>query len=92
MENTKDYVLYTPEHLRVKEILIEIARRKSVITYSELIAKARLKLDMEIPYDRGQLGLLLGEISWNESLYGRLMLSSVAVTKHSFRHGQGFLT
>lgn len=33
MENTKDYVPYTPEHLRVKEILIETARRKSVITY-----------------------------------------------------------
>ena len=82
--------IYTPEHERVLAILQEYASKKKTISYSELIQKAKLKLDMSIPYDRGQIGHLLGDISWNESIDGRPMLSSIALHKRGDLQGQGF--
>ena len=88
----KDLELYTmtPEHLRIREVLISVAHRKETITYTELLSQAKIKLDMSIPYDRGALGHILGEISWNEVAVGRPMLSSVAIHAGDYKQGQGF--
>ena len=45
---------------------------------------------MSIPYDRGVLGHILGEISWNEGAEGRPMLSRVAIHAGDYKQGQGF--
>ena len=80
----------TPEHLRIREILIQAAEKEQTINYTQLLNKAKIKLDMSIPYDRGQLGHLLGEISWSEVAEGRPMLSSVALHAGDYKQGQGF--
>jgi len=85
-----ELVPYTEEHIRLREILIKVAKRKGIITYTDLIKQAKVRLDMSIPYDRGQLGHLLGEISWNEAQEGRPMLSSVALHAGDYKQGQGF--
>lgn len=86
----KELVPYTEDHLRIKEVLIKTAKRKSIINYTDLLKQSGVRLDMSIPYDRGQLGHLLGEISWNEVKEGRPMLSSVALHAGDFKQGQGF--
>ena len=83
-------VPYTEDHKRIKEVLVEIARNKKIINYTELLRKSKVNLDMSVPHDRGQLGHLLGEISWNEVQEGRPMLSSVALHAGDFKQGQGF--
>lgn len=80
----------TPEHINIREVLIKVARRKGTITYTELLKQSKVKLDMSVPYDRGVLGHLLGEISWNEVAEGRPMLSSVALHAGDYKQGQGF--
>ena len=80
----------TPEHLSIREVLISVAQRKKTITYTKLLSQAKIKLDMSIPYDRGVLGHILGEISWNEVAEGRPMLSSVAIHAGDYKQGQGF--
>ena len=80
----------TPEHKRIREVLISVARNKKTISYTELLNQSKVKLDMSIPYDRGQLGHLLGEISWNEVAEGRPMLSSVAIHAGDSIQGKGF--
>lgn len=82
--------LMTPEHIRIRKVLIETARKKITVNYSELLRKAKVNLDMSVPYDRGMLGHMLGEISWNEVAEGRPMLSSVAVHAGDYKQGQGF--
>lgn len=72
-----ELVPYTEDHLRIKKVLIQVAKR-------------RVRLDMSNPYDRGVLGNLLGDISWNEVKEGRPMLSSVAIHAGDFKQGQGF--
>lgn len=86
----KELVPYTEDHLRIKEVLIKTAKRKSIINYTELLKQSGVRLDMSIPHDRGQLGHLLGEISWNEVKEGRPMLSSIALHAGDFKQGQGF--
>lgn len=80
----------TPDHINIREVLINVARRKRTISYTELLTQSKVKLDMSIPYDRGMLGHLLGEISWNEVAEGRPMLSSVAIHAGDYKQGQGF--
>lgn len=80
----------TPEHIRIREVLVATARRKGKLSYTELLKRANVKLDMAIPYDRGLLGHLLGEISWNEVAQGRPMLSSVAIHAGDYKQGEGF--
>lgn len=92
MEIKKDLKLcpMTPEHIRIREVLIRYARKNDMIVYLDLLNQAKVRLDMSIPYDRGVLGHLLGEISWNEVQEGRPMLSSVARLKDKYIQGQGF--
>lgn len=85
-----ELVPYTEEHERIREVLIKVAKRKSIINYTDLLKQSKVNLDMSIPFDRGQLGHLLGEISWNEVKQGRPMLSSVALHAGDFKQGQGF--
>lgn len=85
-----ELVPYTEDHLRIKKVLIQVAKRKSVINYTDLLKRSGVRLDMSNPYDRGVLGNLLGDISWNEVKEGRPMLSSVAIHAGDFKQGQGF--
>lgn len=86
----KEKISFTPDHERLLKVLREVASRKNVINYTELIKQAKVKLDMNRPYDRGVLGHLLGEISMNEVAEGRPMLSSVALHAGDHKQGQGF--
>lgn len=90
MGQKRNSVEYTPEHECVFNVLRKIAAKGQVISYSELVKEAKLPLDMSVPYDRGQLGHLLGEISWNETILGHPMLSSVSVQANTLRQSQGF--
>ena len=78
------------DHLRIKDVLIKVAKRKSVINYTDLLKQSGVHLDMSNPHDRGVLGNLLGDISWNEVQEGRPMLSSVALHAGDFKQGGGF--
>jgi len=90
MSHKRIPVKYTPEHERVFNVLRRTAAKGQVISYSELVREAKLPLDMGVPYDRGQLGHLLGEISWNETILGHPMLSSVSVQANTLKQSQGF--
>ena len=81
-----ELVPYTEDHLRIKKVLIQVAKRKSVINYTDLLKLSGVRLDMSNPYDRG----VLGNISWNEVKEGRPMLSSVTIHAGDFKQGQGF--
>lgn len=85
-----ELVPYTEDHLRIREVLIKVAKRKSVINYTDLLKQSGVRLDMSNPHDRGVLGNLLGDISWNEVQEGRPMLSSVALHAGDFKQGGGF--
>lgn len=86
----KKMVPYTEDHLRIKEVLIKVAKRKSMINYTDLVKQSGVRLDMSNPHDRGVLGNILGDISWNEVKEGRPMLSSVAIHAGDFKQGGGF--
>lgn len=90
MNKGRELVAYTPEHERIYEVLCNVAGKGHVISYSDLIKEANVKLDMSIPYDRGRLGNLLGDISWNETIIGHPMLSSVSVQANTLKQSQGF--
>lgn len=90
MNKDRELVAYTPEHERIYEVLREVAEKGRVISYSDLLKEAKVKLDMSIPYDRGRLGNLLGDISWNETILGHPMLSSVSVQANTLKQSQGF--
>ncbi len=79
----------TTEEERVREILIAIASKSQIITYTDLCRNAFLRLDMSIPAHRGQIGALLGNISSYEHSFGRPLLSSVVVTVDG-KQGDGF--
>lgn len=70
------------------ETLVDAARQRRVITYSD--AAAVVDLSMRNPYHRKLLGQYLGAISEYEVEHGRPMLSAVVVQKGSHRTGTGF--
>ena len=75
-------------HEEIYEKLKHVARRRTVVHYSEIAPLAGL--DMQLPYDRKQLGDLLGDISTYEHRHGRPMLSAVVVHAEDGRPGKGF--
>lgn len=79
----------TPEEERVREILINVASKRSIVYYTDLCHKATLRLDMSIPADRGKIGHILGNISSYEHNLGHPLLSSVVVSKN-MEQGDGF--
>lgn len=74
----------------IRNVLIEIARKKRVIYYQELCDKCQLGLNMrDNPSDRLEIGRLLGDISTNEFNNNRPLLSAVVITKGG-EEGDGF--
>lgn len=82
-------MILTKEEKEIREILIEIAKRGSTITYSDLCYRAELPLNMQNRQDASYLGDIIGDISTYEFEHGRPMLSSVVLTKNGYE-GNGF--
>jgi hypothetical protein len=79
--------LWTPVRDEILQILRDVARRKTTITYSSLAAKVtRFALSPE----SYALHELLGEIARAEDAAGRGMLSVLVVHKRDGMPGQGF--
>lgn len=76
------------DHAIVRQELIETAKARATISYSEL--GGLIGLDMSQPDQRTCLSDLLGEINIAEHDEGRPMLSAVAVLKGEGRPGSGF--
>jgi hypothetical protein len=76
----------------VRRNLIESASKKSIIWYSDLVAKLKLiRLDLHQPDHRAVLASLLGDVSIDENKEGRAMLSSIVVKKQGdMEPGDGF--
>ena len=72
----------------VRDILIDVAKRRSVISYSDLVAQVRTcSLEPRGPH----LAHLLGEISSEENTAGRGLLTVLVVHKTGdMRPGLGF--
>lgn len=83
---------FTPEVNRLYHVLIEVAEHQDLISYSACCQQARLPLEMENPYDRQQLAILLARISEYEVDNGRPMLSAVVVHQGKNDPGKGFYT
>ncbi len=74
----------------VRNKLIEVARKKTIIHYQDLCNQSNLKLDMHYnPSDRTEIGRILGEISRHEYKNKRPLLSAVVLSK-SMEEGDGF--
>ena len=71
----------------IKQILIEIAKNRQTITYSDLVRKVNT-INFE-PVSYG-LSAMLGEISSEEYIAGRGMLTAVVVLKDDGIPGSGF--
>lgn len=86
---------YSPEELeRAKEeihsVLIEVAKYKRTIAYSDLVSKIRC---VNLEAESHALAALLDEISSEENTAGRGMLSVVVVHKHGdMKPGHGFFS
>lgn len=75
---------------RVRNLLIETARKKQVIHYQELCNACELDLNMrQNPHDRKIIGNILGDISEFEHENNRPLLSSLVLSK-SMEEGDGF--
>jgi plasmid stability protein len=70
-----------------REILIEVARNRDVIAYSELAARIT---KIQVQPESYALHHLIGEISAEENAKGRGMLSVLVVQKETRQPGQGF--
>lgn len=70
-----------------KEILIEVARNREVITYSDLASRIT---KIQVQPESYALHHLIGEISAEEDAAGRGMLSVLVVQKETSMPGQGF--
>lgn len=73
----------------IRSILIEIARQRGTIAYSELVQKVRTaRLTPGSP----ELAAMLGELSSEEDAAGRGMLSALVVSKSDRKPGAGFFS
>jgi hypothetical protein len=72
----------------IRNKLIEAARAKKVVYYSEI--GEILNLSMNNPSHRKEIGRILGEISTEEDQAGRPLLSAVVVHKENHQPGKGF--
>src|SRR2546423_15670108 len=71
----------------MRGVLVETARRKEFIPYSDLVARVHtVKLD---PHSYA-LAAMLGEISTEEHTCGRGMLSALVLSKDEGKPGTGF--
>lgn len=73
----------------VRGILLDIAKRKSLVTYREL---SNAITTAYVPYKSDALSTLLGEISDEEDKLGRGLLSVVVVHSEGRMPGRGFFS
>src|SRR3954447_24569776 len=73
-----------------KNYLIYVARKRTVVTYQELITDNRLAFNLDFAQDRGAIGQLLGDISRDEVQEGRPPISVVVITAHNLIPSSGF--
>src|SRR3954447_13635131 len=71
----------------MRDALIDTARQKMFITYSDLVARVR---SLKIPPHSHALATMLGEISSAEHECGRGMLSALVLSKDGGEPGSGF--
>jgi len=72
----------------IRDTLISIARKKTLITYEQLNVALNLGLNFDYPSDRDLIGNWLGEISEFEVLEKRHMLSALVVHKKDKGFGE----
>jgi hypothetical protein len=72
----------------IYKALIQVARKQTVIHYSDLAMQ--LGLNMDLPQDRVKIGQILDDINFNEHSNERPLISAVVVHKGSLRPGEGF--
>ena len=76
---------------KVREHLIELARKERTITYQELSDQCKLNLVMRDSENaRAEIGRILGKISTFEHENGRPLISSLVITKGDNYQGDGF--
>lgn len=87
---------YEEEKRVIRSILIDCAKRKGFIYYSDLVAKIKEKMPTNLHERDNRLFNLLGEISREEhkadSQQPRPMLSAVVIGKNDNLPGRGFFT
>jgi hypothetical protein len=71
----------------IRQLLIDVARAKQVITYSELTSMLQTAY---LHYHSSMLARLLVEVGAEEVQAGRPVLPALVVTKQSGMPGQGF--
>lgn len=83
----------TTDEEKVREILIDVARRKSIINYGRLVKRAGLESKYDFaknPHQRIEFGGVLGDISEYEFDNDRPLLSCVVVGTETNMPGGGF--
>lgn len=88
------FISLTDEEQGVRAYLVEFAHKtnyriKPYVFYSDLCVECRLKLDMNNPNDRTDIGRILGSVSSYEISHNRPVLSSLVVSK-TYEQGDGF--
>jgi len=74
----------------VRNLLIEIARKRQIIYYQELCDNCQLPLNMhDNPQDRLEKGRIIGEVSVHEFKQKRPLLSALVIAR-SGEEGDGF--
>jgi hypothetical protein len=71
----------------IRQLLIDTARARTVIAYSELTAMLQTA---RVHYHSHILARLLVDIGWEETEAGRPVLPALVVTRQSGMPGQGF--
>lgn len=77
-----------PDERRIRELLIEVARIKGVITYQGIISSLGLNLDMANELDRKELAYMLCEICRYEYEEFRPLLSVLVVNQSGIHKGE----
>lgn len=75
----------------IRNLLIELARKRTTKSYSQLNDQLQLGLNFSNPLDRGLIGEMLGEVSLHEYEKGRPLLSCLITHQNGLREqGDGF--
>ncbi len=76
-------------HIDIRNYLVEIARRRSTCSYSDLNVKFKLGLDFDHNLDRAKIGDTLGDVATYEYQQDRPILSAVVVHSGDKLQGNG---
>lgn len=75
---------------RIRKKLIQVARERDIIYYSDLNYQLELGFDFTIKHHQKMIGELLGEISEYEYASKRPLLSSLVIRKDDKKQGKGW--